>query len=475
MSLEDVSNDLSMVNWIRQCGHGHLLDEQIRPSRIASSIPPPIPPRNYNDIDPYCDSYHRSRSFSRYENFHTQSYNPPYRCNSFISSPAEFLAPRANRSHVDMDIDTMRCEPNTRVIRQAAQDDVVYKQRVFVRYLQPPTPPVGGPIIVREKQPPPPPPESPLVIKRAPPPPPTPPPVTIREHPPPLPPPEGTTIIDKMIPAAPKPQRQVIVEQYPQLPPKPQNVIIERWLPMPPRKRPIFYQRLPAPTVNQPTRPMIIQYSQPQVRIQREIRTEPCVQYPCPPVPCPCPPVPCPCPPVPCPCPPVPCPTDINQILSQIGTNQHMCSTLPPSSLTSYNPCSTLQQCCCCISQPQSNMVIMQKEQQPCTIPSSCYAMPLTCVCSAKSTPGLGGYGCGITTMPTVGQCGRQTTVYNVPENIPIDNVMRQFGIDPSCIQRPTNMIPYETQSSRNRILDQNLPSSSERFGGSSSLFIENR
>ncbi|CAF2540535.1 unnamed protein product [Rotaria sp. Silwood2] len=405
---------MSMVSWLRHCGHGHLIDEQNQSSHIGPSIsppPPPIPPRDYNRIDPYCDSYNRSMSFSRNENFGTYPRDPPYRPENFISSPTQFLAPHTNQSHFDPDIEAMKCDPNTRVVQKPAQDNVVYKQRVFVRYLQPPTPPPSGAIIVREKQPPQPPPDSPLVIKRAQPPPPTPPPITIRERPPPMPPPEGTTVINKMIPAPAKPSRQVIVQQYPQLPPKPQDVIIERWLPVPIRKRRIFYERLPAP-VNPPTpvRPMIVQYSQPKICIQREVRTEPCVQSPCQPVSC------------------------------HTNIKQHICSTLAPSSMMSYNPCSTLQQSHCCTSQPQSNIVIMQK-QQPNTISSSCCAMPLTCVCSAKSTTGLGAYGCGITTMPTVGPCGTQRMVYDVPENVPIDNVIRQFGIDPCCIQRPPNMV----------------------------------
>ncbi|CAF0969627.1 unnamed protein product [Rotaria sp. Silwood1] len=401
MPLEDVSHDICMVDWLRRGGHGHLLDEhnQSYPMRPSISPPPPIPPRDYNRIDPYCDSYNRSMSFSRNENFNTLPYNPSYRPDNFITSPTEFLAPHTNPLCVDRDVEAMRYDPNTRVVQRPAQDDVLYKQRVFVRYLQPPTPPVSGAIIVREKQLPPPPPEPPLVIKRAPPPPPTPPPITIRERPPPMPPPEGTTVINKVIPPPAKPPRQVIVEQYPQLPPKPQDVIIERWLPVKQRQRRIFYERAPA---NPPTStgPMIVQYGQPQIRIQREIRTEPCAQYTCQPVSC------------------------------HSNIKQHICSTVSPSSLMSYNPCSTLQPSKCCTCQSQSKIVMMQK-QQPC-------ARSVTCVCSSKSTTGLGGYGCSI---PTISNCGGQTTVYSVPENVPINNVIRQFGIDPCCIQPPTNMI----------------------------------
>lgn len=89
----------------------------------------------------------------------------------------------------------------------------------------------------------------------------------------------GTTVIDKIVPPGPKPARQVVIEQYPPLPPKPQDVIIERWLPTAPRQRRILYERLP-PSLQQPTRPIIVQYGSPQVRIQREVITAPGAQIP---------------------------------------------------------------------------------------------------------------------------------------------------------------------------------------------------
>ena len=81
-------------------------------------------------------------------------------------------------------------------------------------------------------------------------------------------------MIDKIVPPGPKPQRQVVIEQYPPLPPKPQDVIIERWLPVAPRQRRILYERLP-PTSQIQTRPIIVQYGPPQVRVQRELITAP--------------------------------------------------------------------------------------------------------------------------------------------------------------------------------------------------------
>jgi len=116
----------------------------------------------------------------------------------------------------------------------------------------------------------------------------------------------GTTVIDKIIPPGPKPPRQVVIEQYPPLPPKPQDVIIERWLPMAPRQRRILYERLP-PSMQQATRPIIVQYGSPHVRIQREVITAPGAQLPHQ---------------------QVAGQTNINQIVSQMGGNQQIQSTV---------------------------------------------------------------------------------------------------------------------------------------------------
>ena len=86
-------------------------------------------------------------------------------------------------------------------------------------------------------------------------------------------------MIDKLIPPRPKPPRQVVIEQFPPLPPKPQDVIVERWLPVPPRQRRIFYERLP-PSNQLIPKPIIVQYGQPRVRIQREVISAPDTQLP---------------------------------------------------------------------------------------------------------------------------------------------------------------------------------------------------
>ena len=114
-------------------------------------------------------------------------------------------------------------------------------------------------------------------------------------------------MIDKIIPSGPKARPQVVIEQYPQLPPKPRDVIIERWLPNPPRQRRILYERLPPSNQTFGGRPIIVQYGQPQIRIQREVVAAPGTQLPHQ---------------------QGTSHTDINQILNQIGGNQSMHHTV---------------------------------------------------------------------------------------------------------------------------------------------------
>ena len=89
-------------------------------------------------------------------------------------------------------------------------------------------------------------------------------------------------MIDKLVPPPPKAPPQVIIEQYPQLPPKPRDVIIERWLPQPPRQRRILYERLPPAQAPPNSRPIIVQYGPPHVRVQREVIATPGTQLPYP-------------------------------------------------------------------------------------------------------------------------------------------------------------------------------------------------
>ena len=72
---------------------------------------------------------------------------------------------------------------------------------------------------------------------------------------------------------------------------------------------------------------------------------------------------------------------------------------------------------------------------------------------------GLDAYGAGISAYPTVGQSYGQSAVFNVPgrlnerehvewefvrlENIPVDNVLRQLGIEPTALHPAAGVLGY--------------------------------
>ncbi|KAI0985775.1 hypothetical protein GJ496_006011 [Pomphorhynchus laevis] len=138
--------------------------------------------------------------------------------------------------------------------RHGDDEHVIQKQRVFVRYLQPPTPPADGPIIIKEtpvksskrrKQ-------APIIIRQKCPSPPTPLPIIYREQAPPPSRPEPTTIIKKRVPAPPSP-RHIIIEKIPPPPPKHPDIIIEKWLPPKRNKhRDVIIHQCEPPTIQSP-------------------------------------------------------------------------------------------------------------------------------------------------------------------------------------------------------------------------------
>jgi hypothetical protein len=73
--------------------------------------------------------------------------------------------PYLNQIHLNNDINY---DPNPEVIYRDNLDDVVYTQKVGVRYLKPPTPPPPGPILIREIQSTPPQDPLPLVVSTTP-------------------------------------------------------------------------------------------------------------------------------------------------------------------------------------------------------------------------------------------------------------------------------------------------------------------
>ncbi|CAF0892850.1 unnamed protein product [Brachionus calyciflorus] len=134
-------------------------------------------------------------------------------------------------------------DENPIVIKKENKDEIVYKQNVFIRWLQPPTPPPPAPIIIREVQDPTPETLPPLVICKQAPRPPTPPPLIIRERPPtPIEVPKEPLIIERRVPV-PEKHRKVIIEHLPPPPPKPRDIILEKWLPREPAPRSVYVQK----------------------------------------------------------------------------------------------------------------------------------------------------------------------------------------------------------------------------------------
>lgn len=78
--------------------------------------------------------------------------------------------------------DNINQDPDPIHIMKPNTQNVVYKQQVNIRYLQPPTPPPPAPIIIRERQLPSPPSQPPIIIRQTAPAPPTPVPLIIRER-----------------------------------------------------------------------------------------------------------------------------------------------------------------------------------------------------------------------------------------------------------------------------------------------------
>jgi hypothetical protein len=136
MPLQDVSNDSSVIGWLRQAGHGHLIDENRRLANASSSISPAINSsggysstnvdgyhNSYNQsssisppiissggyssshVDPYHDSYNHSSSFSHINNANIQSYQHSTSPVNFASSSAQFLAPHMNEAQLDANIE----------------------------------------------------------------------------------------------------------------------------------------------------------------------------------------------------------------------------------------------------------------------------------------------------------------------------------------------------------------------------------
>ena len=141
--MQDVSEDSSMINWLRQAGHGHLIEDQLRHAQNNSS--PPLsnpsygqntssqnyPPQPTSLSSPGMDALNRSGSFSLTDynqqptygaagspappmisslgNFDASSFNQQHSPLNFTGSPTQFLTPNLNDPQLDINIEVRRC------------------------------------------------------------------------------------------------------------------------------------------------------------------------------------------------------------------------------------------------------------------------------------------------------------------------------------------------------------------------------
>lgn len=162
-------------------------------------------------------------------------------------------------------------DPDPIIIKKENNEQVVYKQNVFIRWLQPPTPPPPAPIIIREVQEPQ---EQlpPLVIYKQAPRAATPPPLVIRERPPtPIQTSQDPLVIERRV-VAPKEQRKIIIEHLPAPPAKPRDIILEKWLPKEQPARQIYVQKAVCrPTFQRPIYEIVDAQQQTQHKPRRDI------------------------------------------------------------------------------------------------------------------------------------------------------------------------------------------------------------
>ncbi|CAF1011954.1 unnamed protein product [Didymodactylos carnosus] len=160
------------------------------------------------------------------------------------------------------------------VVEKRASKDQTYKQRVYLRQLQPPTPTpievqIQEVLIKSEVQLP------PIHVRIAAREPRTPSPILIKSDPPraPLSKPEQDVIFTKYVPGPKSTPQQIIIHRYPDMPPKPKPIIVEQWLPYKPAAKRIINRLLPRETLVSPPRPrnIIISYSKPHVIIELEL------------------------------------------------------------------------------------------------------------------------------------------------------------------------------------------------------------
>ena len=113
MPLEDVSNDSSLIGWLRNSGHGHLFDEgRVRyatPTRSASTSVLREVPTNRS-------AYVASPSYTHADTYRHDSYGYQPRANHGISTPTQFIAPSAYHHQYDAELEVSSLDYCKRLI-----------------------------------------------------------------------------------------------------------------------------------------------------------------------------------------------------------------------------------------------------------------------------------------------------------------------------------------------------------------------
>lgn len=100
-----------------------------------------------------CDSNNNS-STSSYQDFSTNSasnFNQKQGIYEF-DEHANIIKIEPSKNLYSSSASAINQDPDPITVRKANNQNIVYKQQVNIRYLQPPTPPPPAPIIIREKQ-----------------------------------------------------------------------------------------------------------------------------------------------------------------------------------------------------------------------------------------------------------------------------------------------------------------------------------
>ncbi|CAF1120991.1 unnamed protein product [Adineta steineri] len=180
----------------------------------------------------------------------------------------------------DDSIAELNLDPNP-IFEERESAEQVYKQKVYLRQLQPPTPQpleiqVQEVLIKPQIQ------KLPIHVHVGHQEPRTPSPIVIKSAPPPAPPEDsGQPIIyNKYLPPPKQPPQQIIIHRHADLPPKPRPIVVEQWLPYKPAPKRIIKHSLPRELLQTPPPPhnIIVAYSKPRALIEVELVRLPVVR-----------------------------------------------------------------------------------------------------------------------------------------------------------------------------------------------------